>query len=54
MSSIITKYRATIAERKDIENALATNDKRDAILDYIVACDYPEVFEDEEEVTVNE
>lgn len=49
MQTIITKYKMTPAERKDIENALAVNDKRDAILDYIIACDYPEVFEDTEE-----
>jgi hypothetical protein len=49
MNTIITKYKTSISERKDIENALAENDKRNAILDYIVACDYPEVFEDNEE-----
>lgn len=48
MSNMITKYKTSIAERKDIENALAENEKRDAIIDYIVACDYPEVFEDQE------
>ena len=49
MQTLITKYKTSIGERKDIENALVTNDKRDAIIDYIVACDYPEVFETEEE-----
>ena len=44
----VTKYRSTIGERKDIENTLAGNAKRDAIVDYIAACDYPEVFEGEE------
>lgn len=44
----VTRYRATIGERKDIENTLAGNAKRDAIVDYIAACDYPEVFEGEE------
>lgn len=48
--SIITKFKTTIAERKDIENALAVNEKRDAILEYIIACDHPEVYEDEEEI----
>lgn len=48
--SIITRHRASIAERKDIENTLAGNAKRDAILEYIAACDHPEVFEEEEEV----
>ena len=44
----VTKYRSTIGERKDIENTLTGNAKRDAIVDYIAACDYPEVFEGEE------
>lgn len=47
--SVITKYRATIGERKDIENFLAVDEKRDAILEYIVACDHPEVYEGEED-----
>lgn len=50
MRSIIKKYKSTIGERKDIENFLAEDEKRDAILEYIVACDHPEVYvEDEEE-----
>lgn len=53
MASIITRYRATIAERKDIENALAGDEKQAAILEYIAACDHPEIFEGEE-VTDNE
>ena len=52
--SIITKHGVDIGERKDIENTLVGNEKRDAILDYIVACDYPEALEDEEEVISNE
>lgn len=46
-STIITKYRATVAERKDIENTLVGNAKRDAIIEYIAACDHPEVFAEE-------
>ena len=38
-----------LSERKDIENVLAIDEKRDAILEYIVACDHPEVWEGEEE-----
>ena len=45
---IITKHRADIGELKDIENAIAGDAKQTAILEYIAACDYPEVFEDEE------
>lgn len=52
--SIITKHRTNIGEFKDIENAIAGQEKRDAVLDYIVACDYPEVFEDDTEVTGDE
>lgn len=50
MSSIITKYKTTISERKDIENALAGDERQNAILEYIAACDHPEVFEGEEAV----
>lgn len=46
--SIITKHIANIGELKDIENAIASDEKRQAMLDYIVACDYPEALEDEE------
>lgn len=49
MKSIITKFKSSIGERKDIENVLAVDEKRDAILEYIVACDHPEVWEGEEE-----
>lgn len=37
-----------IGELKDIENTLAGDERRAAILEYIAVCDYPEVFEDEE------
>ena len=33
--SIITRHRADIGERKDIENAIAADTKRTAILEYI-------------------
>lgn len=49
MESIITKFKSSIGERKDIENVLAIDEKRDAILEYIVACDHPEVYEGEED-----
>lgn len=48
MNSIITKHKAEIGELKDIEISIAGNEKREAMLDYIIACDYPEVLEDEE------
>lgn len=46
----ITKYKSTVGERKDIENAIATNEKQTAILEYIAACDHPEIFDEEEEI----
>lgn len=46
--SIITKHRTNVGELKDIENALSEDQKRQAILEYIAACDHPEVFEEEE------
>ena len=48
LNSIITKHKYDIGELKDIENSIARNEKREAMLDYIIACDYPEVLEDEE------
>jgi hypothetical protein len=47
---IITKLKMDIGQAKDIENALATQERRDAILEYIAACDHPEIFEETEEV----
>lgn len=49
MSSIITKHKMDIGEHKDIENVLAETARKDAILEYIAACDHPEIFEGEEE-----
>ena len=46
--SIITKKKMSIGEAKDLENALAQQARRDAILEYIAACDHPEIFEEEE------
>lgn len=46
--SIIIKHALDIQERKDIENAMAGDEKTKAVLEYIAACDYPEVFEEEE------
>jgi len=46
--SIITKHTLDVQERKDLENAMAGDEKAKAVLEYIAACDYPEVFEEEE------
>lgn len=42
----IVKFKTTPAERKDIENVLAEDEKQAAILEYIAACDHPEIFEE--------
>lgn len=47
--SIITKYKSTPAERKDIENVLAGDARQAAILEYMAACDHPEIFDEDEE-----
>lgn len=52
--ALVKKYKTTIAERKDIENALAVDEERDALLEYITACDHPEVYEFNEEVDADE
>ena len=38
---------------REMENLIADFERENTILEYIAACDYPEVFEDEEE-TENE
>lgn len=47
--SIIKKNKMEIGEKKDLENALAEDSKRTAILEYIAACDHPEIFAEEED-----
>lgn len=49
MSSIIKRHKTDIGELKDIENVLAERAKQDAILEYIAACDHPEIFEEEDD-----
>lgn len=51
---IITRHKNSIGERKDIENALATREKKDAVLDYIIACDYLEILGNTSEASKNE
>ena len=46
---LIEKKKMSIAEAKDIENALAMKEKWEAFMDYIAVCDHPEILEDEEE-----
>lgn len=41
-------------ERRELDNMIADIERGNAILEYIAACDYPEVFEDEEEGIENE
>ena len=45
MATIIRKRKLSIAEAKDIENFIAQAEGTAAVMDYIVACDYPEVLE---------
>lgn len=52
--ALIKKYKTTIAERKDIENALAVDEERDALLEYVIACDHPEAYEFNEEIDADE
>lgn len=46
----IEKLKMPIGEAKDVENALGNADKFQAFMDYVAACDYPEIFDDEEEL----
>lgn len=48
--SIITKKKMSLGESKDIENALAMEEKYKAFMDYIAVCDHPEILEEEEEI----
>lgn len=50
MASIITKFRSTPAERKDIENAIAETENMRAMADYnIMMGNIEDPTEDEEE-----
>lgn len=46
--SIVKVFKTDIGEKKDIENALANREKAQAILEYITALDYPEVYGEED------
>lgn len=46
---LITKLKESIASAKDKENERAEIARQGALIEYIAACDYPEIFEDEEE-----
>lgn len=55
--SIIEKVGMDIGQAKDLENAVANNEKYEALINYIIACDHPEVLEgslEESEVLTNE
>lgn len=49
MKSIITKFKSTIAERKDIENAIAEAEQMKAVFDYNVMMGYIEDPQEGEE-----
>lgn len=44
----IKKRKMAIGEQKDIENAIATAEKLNAMMEYIAICDYPEILEEQE------
>ena len=48
MNSIITKFKSSIAERKDIENAIAEAEQMKAVFDYNVMMGNIEDPEEEE------
>lgn len=54
MSSIITKFKSTIAERKDIENAIAEAEQMKAIYDYNVMMGNIEDPQEEDDGTFTE
>ena len=39
---------ASPMERREMDNLFADIERESAILEYIAACDYPEIFEEEE------
>ena len=45
---VIKKSKMDIGEAKDVENSIANAEKFQAFMDYIAACDHPEIFEDVE------
>lgn len=46
---IIKKSKMDIGEAKDVENSIANAERFQAFMDYIAACDHPEIFENVEE-----
>ena len=45
----IIKRKMPIGTAKDIENAIAENERLKAQLEYIAICDHPEMFKNKEE-----
>ena len=46
---IIRKNKMDLQEKAELENTAAAAERQQAILDYIAACDHPEIFDDGEE-----
>lgn len=51
---MIKKRKMSIAEEKDLENALAAVEDYKAFMDYIAVCDHPEILEDDTTMEVEE
>lgn len=51
---MIKKRKMSIAEEKDLENALAAAEDFKAFMDYIAVCDHPEILEDDTTMEVEE
>ena len=51
---LITKLKQSIGAAKDNENARADLARQGALIEYIALCDYPEIFDEEEEEAEDE
>lgn len=51
---IITKLKQSLGAAKDNENARAELAHQKSLIEYIALCDYPEIFEEDEEEIENE
>lgn len=54
MSMELERIAGTIPEKREAENMLSDVAKLIATVDYMAVCDYPEIFEEEEEVEGDE
>ena len=52
MSMELERIAGTIPEKREAENMLSDVAKLIATVDYMAVCDYPEIFEEEEAISV--